>query len=418
MTGAAAKPGPSSGGPLAGLKVIEMGMLFAGPLVGTNLSDLGAEVIKIEPPRGDEVRNSGMLKDGRPLWWRTTNRNKRVVAVDIKSPEGAEIVRDLVREADVLIENFRPGRVAEWGFGYEALSKINPGLVMLHISGYGQSGPYQHRPGLGTLAEAFSGFAFVTGEPDRPPTLPQFPLADPVAAAFGTYSVLAALWGRERNGGLGDEIDISLYEPLLAMLGPIVPYYDQLGVVSERMGNSIDWSVPRGTFRSSDGKWVAVAGAANAVAIRIFNAIDRPDMAADPGLQQARTRLTRADEVNSAVAEWVGRHSLDEVLERFDAHNVLAAPVQDIAQLFENPQVRHRGTLTEVPDEELGTVTMQNVVPRLTRSPGGIRWPARTRIGADTEVVLAELGYAPEDIARLAESGRIAGPLTREHEDG
>lgn len=397
-------------GPLAGLKVIEMGMLYAGPLVATNLSDLGADVIKIEPPKGDEVRNSGEHKDGESLWWRITNRNKRIVAADVKTAEGADLVRRLAKEADILIENFRPGRIAEWGFSYETLKEINPGIVVLHISGYGQDGPYKDRPGLGTLAEAFSGYAFLTGEPDGPPMLPLFPLADPIAAAHGTYAVLAAIFARGQNGGIGDEIDISLFEPLLAMLGPVIPYYDQLGLVSERQGNRTAWSVPRGAFMTRDKKWVAVAGAANAVAIRIFPAIEREDMAQDPELQHSRGRIKRADEVNAAVADWVSRHDLDEVLERFVVYDVLAAPVQDVSQLFENEHVKARGTITRLDDPELGSIAMQNVVPRFKNQPGGLRWPAPSAIGRDTWLVLAEQGYSQADTEHLRQAGIVAGP--------
>jgi len=397
-------------GPLTGLKVIELGMIFAGPLVAANLADMGAEVIKIEPPRGDEVRNSGELKDGMSVWWKITQRNKRIIAADIKTPEGADLVRRLAKEADVILENFRPGRVDEWGIGYETLSKINPGIVMLHISGYGQSGPYRHRPGLGTLAEAFSGYAFLTGEPERPPMLPLFPLADPIAAQTATSAVLAAVAARGWNGGIGDEIDISLYEPLMSMLGPMVTYYDQLGTVTERQGNRTNWSVPRGAFQTRDGKWVAVAGAANAVAIRIFPAIDRHDMAEDAELRTSRGRVKRFEEVNGAVAEWISAHDLDVVLARFEEHQVLAAPVQDVAQMFENPQVRARGTLTTIEDEDLGPMVVQNVVPRFRNQPGRINWLARGQIGADTREVMAELGYAGAEIDALLARGLIAAP--------
>jgi crotonobetainyl-CoA:carnitine CoA-transferase CaiB-like acyl-CoA transferase len=397
-------------GPLSGLKVLEMGMLFAGPLVATNLADLGAQVIKIEPPKGDEVRHSGEMKDGEPLWWRTTNRNKRIIAADIKTPDGAKLVRALAKEADVVIENFRPERVAEWVFSYEELKKINPGVVMLHISGFGQTGPYKDRPGLGTLAEAFSGYAFLTGEPDRPPMLPLFPLADPIAAAVGTYAVLAAVAGRAYNGGIGDEIDLSLYEPLLAMLGPVIPYYDQLGLISERQGNRTSWSVPRGAFRTRDNKWVAVAGAANAVAVRIFPAIERYDMAVDPELQHSRGRVKRSDEVNGAVAEWIGRHELETVMKRFIDHKVLAAPVQDVQMLSADPHVQARETIVRVDDPVLGSIAMQNVVPRFTNQPGRVRWPGRLRVGQDTRTVLREHGYSEQDIDELERAGTIVAP--------
>jgi crotonobetainyl-CoA:carnitine CoA-transferase CaiB-like acyl-CoA transferase len=398
---------PPAAGPLKGLRVVDVGMVFAGPLVATNLSDLGADVIKVEHPHGDEVRKLGRYKDGESLWWRVANRNKRVLAADMSKPEGADIVRRLVREADVLIENFRPGRAASWGLDYASLSKDNPGLVMLHISGYGQDGPYKHRPGMGTLAEAFSGFAMVTGEADRPPTLPQFPFADGVAGMVGAYSVLAALWARERNGGHGDEIDLNLYEPLLSLMGPMIIDYDQLGHIAKRRGNRSTWSVPRNSYRTSDDKWVAVSSAANSIARRMFRAIGRDDLADDPTLQSNPDRVKRIEELDGAIAAWIGAHTQQEVLRRFEEYEVVAGPICDVEQLVNDPQVAHRRTIVEMPDPALGTVRVQNVVPRFARAPGALRWVGRNRIGADTDEVLAELGYSREQVEALEAAGVV-----------
>ncbi|MBI3937708.1 MAG: CoA transferase [Betaproteobacteria bacterium] len=394
-------------GPLVGLRVIDLGMIFAGPLVATNLGDLGAEVIKIEHPRGDDVRKTGRFKDGRGLWWCVCSRNKRLISVDVSKPTGAEIVKRLAQTADVFIENFRPGRMKEWGLDYETLSAGNRGLVMLHISGYGQTGPYSRRPGMGTLAEAFSGFAHITGEADGPPTLPAIPLADGVAAMTGTYAVLAALFARERNGGIGDEIDLSLYEPLLALLGSMVIDYDQLGHIMQRRGNRSTWTVPRNAYRTRDEKWVAVSSAANSIAPRLFRAIGRDDLANDPTLATNPQRLKRVDECDGAIAKWVSEHTLEEVLGRFHEFDVVAGPVYDVAQIFADPQVRHRGTLTETEDPALGKVKVQNVVPRLRRNSGRIRWLGKPDIGADTRAVLEEIGYSNEDIGRLESDGVI-----------
>lgn len=391
---------PAANGPLSGLRVIDMGMLFAGPLIATNLSDMGAEVIKIEHPKGDEVRKQGRLKDGQSLWWRQVARNKRFVAVDASRPEGAAVVRRLVRGADVFIENFRPGRMAKWGLDYKSLSADNPGLVMAHVSGYGQTGPYSKRPGVGTLAEAFSGFAFTTGMADGPPTLPQFPLADAVAAMAGTYSVLAALFARERNGGIGDEIDISLYEPLMSLLGPMLISYDQLGVVAKRRGNA-GWTTPRNTYLTSDGHWIAVASAANTAALRLFKVMGREDMIADPRFSTNLARNENADECDRLVAEWIAQHPLDEILRLFEAGDVLAGPVNDVAQIFSDPHIQARGSLVAVDDKVLGKVRLQNVVPRFTRQPGRVRWLGGAAVGADTAFYLREAGFSDAEIADL-----------------
>jgi crotonobetainyl-CoA:carnitine CoA-transferase CaiB-like acyl-CoA transferase len=394
-------------GPLVGFRVIDLGMIFAGPLVATNLGDLGAEVIKIEHPRGDDVRKTGRFKNGRGLWWSVSSRNKRLISVDVSKPEGAAIVKQLARTADVFIENFRPGRMKEWGLDYRTLSAENRGLVMLHISGYGQTGPYSKRPGMGTLAEAFSGFAHITGEADGPPTLPSVPIADGVASLSGTYAVLAALLARDRNGGLGDEIDLSLYEPLLSLLGSMVIDYDQLGHITQRRGNRSTWTVPRNAYRTQDDKWVAVSSAANSIAPRLFRAIGRDDFATDPTLATNPQRLKRVDELDGAIAKWISQHTLEHVLRRFHEFDVVAGPIYDVAQIFADPQVKHRGTLIETTDPVLGKVNIQNVVPRFQRNAGRIRWLGKGEIGADTAAVLSELGYGNEAIERLESDGVI-----------
>jgi len=393
-------------GPLTGLRVVELGMIFAGPLVCTLLSDLGADVIKVEHPDGDDVRLTGKFKEGKGVWWAVTARNKRMTSINVSKPEGADIVRKIISTADVFVENFRPGRMKQWGLDYETLSKINKGLVMLHISGYGQSGPYSRRPGMGTLAEAFSGFAFITGEKDGPPTLPSVPIADGVASIMGAYAVLAALMNRERTG-IGDEIDISLYEPLMSILGSMVIDYDQLNHITTRRGNRSTWTVPRNAYRTKDDKWVAVSSAANSIAPRLFRAIGRPDWAEDPTLATNPQRFRRIDELDGGIADWIKQHDQAFVLDHFHKADVVAGPINDVSDIFKDEQVKHRETLTEVQDPYLGKVRLQNVVPKFTRNPGKIRWLGDQRIGRDTTEVLLEIGYTKKDIKRLETEGII-----------
>jgi crotonobetainyl-CoA:carnitine CoA-transferase CaiB-like acyl-CoA transferase len=398
--------GKANTGPLAGLTVIDVGMLFAGPLVGTILADLGATVIKVEHPAGDEVRRVGRFKDGEPLWWRVTARNKQLAAIDVKSQAGQEVLCRLIRTADILVENFRPGRFAQWGLTYERLAADNPGLILLHISGYGQTGPYKDRPGMGTLAEALSGFAHTMGPTEAPPSLPMFPLADGVAAVTGAYAVLAALHARSVNGR-GDEIDLSLYEPLLSLMGAMVIDYDQLQYIAHRHGNRSNWSVPRNAYKTGDDKWVVVSSAANSVAKRLFRAIGRPDLADDPGLATNPQRVQRIEECDGAIAEWVSRHTQEQVLAKFLECEVVAGPIYDVKQIFEDPHVKARGTLVRMQDPKLGTVQVQNVVPRYRNNPPQMRWLGKTAVGADTHQLLIDAGYTELEIEDLERRGIV-----------
>ena len=400
---------PQMKGPLAGIKVVEAGMVVAGAMVTANLADLGAEVIKIEPTKGDEIRRVGQKKDGEPLLWRVIARNKKVVAIDLNQPEGAKAARDIIASADVFVENFRPGRMADFGLDYEALSAINPGLVMVHLSGYGQTGPYSNRPGLGTLAEAFSGWSHVTGLEDGPPTLPYYPLADAFAALTGSYAVLAGILGRAQRGGKGDEIDISLYEPILNFQGSMAIDFDQLNFVAKRRGNRIPEWTPRNTYRTKDGRWFVVSSVGSAT-LRLFRAIGREDLASDRSLLNYADRLRRADEFNATIEAWGLAHTLEEVLAGFREHDVLGGPVNNIEQLMADPHVKDRGTFVSVEDPVLGPVRVQNVVPRFRSNPGNIAWLGPYQIGADTRQVLLEAGYVESEIDALLSAAVIAAP--------
>lgn len=398
--------------PLDGIRVVDVASLYAGPLIATNLGDFGAEVVKVEHPRGDDARRWGLSKNGVPLWWKVISRNKRLIRLDLHSEADRATLRELCAWADVVIENFRPGRLEGWGLGYEALKTLNPRLVMVRVTGFGQTGPYRMKPGFGTLAEAFSGFAHITGSPDGPPTLPPFGLADGVASLAGTYAVMMALYWRDaRGGGVGQFIDLSLYEPLFSILGPQVIEYTQTGTVQGRQGNRSPRTAPRNAYRTRDGHFVAVSAGTQQVANRVFAAIERPELAQDRRFQDARSRLAHADELEALVGAWVADHTLDEVMRRFDAAEAPIAPVYDTAQIAADPHYLERRSIIEVPDEDLGRVWMQNVVPRLSLTPGAIRFPGRTAIGADDAFVREEiLGRA----ARGGEDGIVGrGPDAR-----
>lgn len=393
--------GGAAAGPLQGLRILDVGTIFAGPLIGAHLGDLGADVVKIEPPRGDDVRRLGAVKNGVALWWKLVARNKRLASVDLTRPEGAEIVRRLARTADVLVENYRPGKLESWGLGYEALSKVNPGLVVLHISGYGRTGPYRDRPGFGTLAEAFCGFAHTNGQPDGPPSLPAFPIADTVAALVGCSTVLAALHERDVSGR-GQEVELDLYESLLTLMGNMLVDYDQLGVVAQRRGNRSKTSVPRNAYPTSDRRWVVLSSTTDAMAARVFRAIGREDLANDPSLSTNVQRSTRVDEIDAIVAGWIAQRTQAEALEQLRAFDVAAGPINDVARFVADPHVQARGTLVTLQDPDLGPLRMPGATARFQRTPGRVRWAGRAAIGADTREIVAEAGYSEAEIERLA----------------
>jgi formyl-CoA transferase len=360
-------------GPLQGLTVIEAGTMLSVPTVGRLLADFGATVIKIEHPEGgDHSRSFGPQKNGVGIWWKYISRNKKSVTLDLKDSDGQAVFCDLLSEADILLENFRPGTLERWNLGYERLSELNSGLVMLRISGYGQDGPYAGKPGFGTLAEAMSGFAHLNGYPDRPPLLPPTGLADNLAALYGAFSVMYAIYNREVNGGDGQYIDISLIEPILNILGPQPTRYDQLGEIEERTGNRSTNSAPRNVYETADGKYVALAGSAQPLAMRVFDAIERPDLKDDPRFKNNESRVENYDALDEVIGEWIGDHTREEVLNQFDAHDATIAPVYNIAEIMSDDHYNARNAVIDVEDEELGEVAVQNVFPKFSETPGEV----------------------------------------------
>ena len=395
--------------PLEGLKVVDAATLFAGPLAGTILGDFGAEVIKIEhPAKGDPARTHGPSKDGISLWWAMLGRNKRTVTLNMGKPEGAEVAKQLLAEADVFIENFRPGTIERWGLGPEVLHAINPRLVIARVTGFGQFGPYSSRPGFGTLAESMSGFASITGWPDGPPTLPPFGLADGISALTCSQAIMTALYERDKpNGsGKGQVIDLAIIEPIVTILGPQPTIYDQTGVIQGRTGNRSVNNAPRNTYKSRDDKWIAISTSAQSIAERVLTLVGHPEVLDEPWFASGAERAKHADLLDGYVGSWIGARDADDVIREFEAAQAAVAQIYTIKDVFEDPQYQALDTITTVEDPDLGPVRMQNVLYRLSQTPGGINWTGR-KMGADTNEVFAELGLTEEQIAGLRDAGII-----------
>ncbi|HKE73719.1 MAG TPA: CoA transferase [Acidimicrobiales bacterium] len=395
-------------GPLAGLRVVEAATLAAGPMVGTALGEFGAEVIKVEPPgAGDPMRTWGLRRDGVGVVWKSVSRNKRCVTCDLRRTEGQELFQELLAVSDVLVVGNRPSALERWGIDWPSVHAAHPGLVMLHITGYGRGGPKSDRPGYGTLAEAMSGFAHVVGQPDGPPTLPPFMLADGVASLAATYAVMMALYHRDARGGEGQLVDVNLIEPLARLIESSTLAYDQLGVVPGRVGNRLDASAPRNAYRTADDRWLAISSASPSIAVRVFRAIDRADLADDPDYVDPIARQERAGEVDDLVAKWVGERTLAEAMAVFEAAEVTAAPIYDAPQLLADEHLRARGTYLTVDDPDFGPTTVQAPVAQLTATPGRVEHLGRA-LGADNDAVYGDvLGLAPDRIAALRAGGVI-----------
>lgn len=391
---------------LAGVRVLDLGNFMAGPMAATWLGDFGAEVIKVEHPRGDGVRHWGQTKNGDPLYWKMLSRNKRCITLNLSKPEGQKLLCDLVAKSDVLIENFTPGTMSKWNVGYAQLSEVNPRLVMLSISAYGQSGPYSLRPGFGTLAEAMSGFAYINGESDGPPVLPSFGLADGIAGLNGAFGVLAALRYRDRHG-VGQHVDTTLYEPLLTVLGPQVIEYDQLGIVQERLGSRLPFSAPRNVYRTSDGRWLSMSSSAQSVFERTMRAIGKPELISDERFLDNRRRGVNWEALDAEIAEWCGRHTMDEAMAILVENEAAAAPVYSVAEVVADPHFAARRSIVAVDDPNLGPVRMQAPSPRLSRSPGEIR-STGPKLGEHNGAVYGELlGLGEAELARLKQQGIV-----------
>ncbi len=394
--------------PLDGLRVIDASTILAGPLCCQILGDFGAEVIKVEhPTRGDSLRGHGRSKDGVSLWWKEVNRNKRTIGLDLGTPAGAEIFLRLAAKADIIVENFRPGTLEKWGLGPDQLFQVNPGVVIVRLTGFGQTGPYSSRPGFGTLAEAMSGFAHLTGAPAGPPTLPAFGLADSIAGIAASSAALMALRHREVNGGKGQVVDLSILEPIMTAVGPGPTVYSQLGIVETRHGNRSTNNSPRNTYLTRDGHWVAVSSSAQNVAQRIVTLVGHPELIDEPWFGSGQGRAAHADLIDGYVGAWIAQHDREEVISEFARVGGAVAPVYTAKDIVEDRHIRETEMLVEADDPDLGRILMHNVLWRMSETPGEIRYTGRP-LGADTDTILRdELAYPAKELRTLRQKGVI-----------
>jgi crotonobetainyl-CoA:carnitine CoA-transferase CaiB-like acyl-CoA transferase len=392
-------------GPLAGVRALDLSRLVAGNMLSLQLADFGADVIKVEPPSGDPLRD---WRDGhRQLHWKTYARNKRSVVLNLRQPAARDALVRLVATADVFIENYRPGTLEEMQLGPDILLRANPDLIIVRISGFGQTGPYASLPGFGTLVEAMSGFAARTGFPDREPVLPPFALADMVAGLYGAFATMTALRARDHHKTRGQVIDVSLLEAIFSVLGPEASIYQLTGKLKERAGSGSNTSSPRNVYRCCDGSYVAMSASTETMARRVFQAIGRPDMIEDPRFRSNSDRIKHRALVDETVGAWFATRTREDALRLMRDANVTVGPVYSIADAMVDPHFREREIIVAVEDGELGRVPMHNIVPRLSETPGAWRRPAPL-LGEQTDAILAEVGFTPEMIARLRKQGAVA----------
>jgi formyl-CoA transferase len=393
---------------LSGLKILELGQLIAGPFAAKTLADFGADVIKIETlGAGDPLRKWRLLKDGTSVWWQVQSRNKRSVALDLRQPEAQEIVRSLAAECDVVIENFRPGAMEAWGLGPDDLHQLNPGLIMLRISGYGQTGPYRDRPGFGVVAEAMGGLRHLTAEPDHVPVRVGVSIGDTLAALHGVIGILVALQHRAKTGE-GQVIDVALYEAVFNCMESLLPEYSAFGAVRGPAGSALPGIAPSNAYLCKDGAYALVAGNGDSIFKRLMTVIDRADLGADPTLADNTGRVLRVAELDAAIGLWTAAHSVDEVLAALDAASVPAGKIYTVADIAADPHYQARGMIQQVQMDDGSTLAVPGIVPKLSRTPGSHRRNA-PNVGQDTLAVLREVGLSPAQIQALYDRGIVEG---------
>lgn len=387
---------------LQGLKVLELGQLIAGPFAGKFFAEFGADVIKIEPPGGDPLRKWRKVHRGTSLWWYVQNRNKKSVTVDLRRPEGQEVLRRIAADADVVIENFRPGTLEKWGLGYDRLSSANPGLVMLRLSGFGQTGPYRDQPGFGAIGESMGGLRYVTGYPDRPPVRPNLSIGDALAALHGVIGTLIALRHRDASGGKGQVVDVALYEAVFNMMEGSLPEYGMFGELRERTGSNLTGIVPSNTYPAGDGQHIVIGANADSIFKRLMETIGRPDLANDAGLADNAGRSARAGELDAVIGVWTRRYSSDEIVALLNAAQVPNGKIYSMADIASDPQYLAREMIRDVKLPDGTALKVPGVIPRLSETPGDLEWVGPA-LGEHTAAVLAAHAYSDAEIASLKE---------------
>lgn len=409
MTDATHNSNPPQTSALAGLKVLEMGQLIAGPFAAKTLADFGADVIKVEPPNsGDPLRKWRMLKDGTSIWWQVQSRNKRSIALDLRTPEGQELVRQLAQDADVLIENFRPGALEAWGLSPDDLIARNPKLIVLRISGYGQTGPYRNRPGFGVIGEAMGGLRHLTAEPGRVPVRVGVSIGDTLSALHGVIGILMALQHRHATGR-GQVIDVALYEAVFNCMESLLPEYSAFGAVRGPAGSALPGIAPTNAYQCKDGAYALIAGNGDSIFKRLMVLIGREDLANDVSLQDNAGRVARVQELDQAVGEWTAKHSVDEVLNALDGASVPAGRIYTVADIAADPHYAAREMLQNIQLDDGSQLTIPGVVPKLSVTPGQHRSNAPA-LGQDTDAILKEIGLSAAQIEKLKASGIVGGP--------
>lgn len=390
--------------PLSGLKVIELGQLIAGPFAAKILAEFGAEVIKVEPPSGDPLRQWRYVHDGTSVWWAAHARNKRSITLDLRQPEGQDVVRRLVADADIVIENFRPGAMEKWGLGFEALHAINPKLIMLRVSGYGQTGPYRDRPGFGVIGEAMGGLRYLSGEPGRPPVRVGVSIGDTLSGLHGVIGVLMALRHREQQNGLGQEVDVALYESVFNMMESLLPEYSKFGAVRQPSGASMPGIAPTNAYPCQDGKYALIAGNGDSIYKRLMTLIDREDLATDPALADNPGRAAQADRIDQAISDWTMSRTLDEVLSAMTEAGVPVGKSYDAADIAADPHYQARDMILETTLPDGSVVKVPGIVPKLSRTPGQVDRLA-PQLGEHTDEILDQLGIDSNTQADWRERG-------------
>lgn len=392
--------------PLSGIRVIEVGQLLAGPFAGAMLAYYGAEVIKIEPPGGDPIRRWRTLKNGTSLWWASIGRNKKSLGLDLKQAEGRALLRELSRDADVLIENFRPGVMEEWGLGPDTLLGDNPDLIYSRVSGYGQSGPYAHKPGFASVCEAFSGFRYLNGFPEQAPVRPNLSIGDTISAMHAVMGILLSLTGRLRGQTTGQVVDVALYESMFNLLEAVVPEYSGAGQIRQPAGTTVTGIVPTNTYRCSDGKFVVIGGNGDSIYRRLMEAIGRQDLAHDPALADNAGRVEHEAAIDAAISAWCASNTASAVIQCLETARVPVGPIYNVADMMADPHYQARGLFESV-DVDGDTVQIPAILPRLESSPGRTQWPGPALGAHSDEVLTSVLGKDSRQIAALRASGVV-----------